>query len=173
VTVEEIELAAWVAAPWGAGQGTTHEIRRWPDGSGGYIARASVAEIVASGPFTPLAGFRRWLAVLDAGGGGLALAIGARTWRGDVGETVWFDGAEPVHATLLGSSLRVFNLIAREHLACSGAWHREACALTLPSGVAVVHTVATGHTRVITRSQPIEIAVDSAPAIVVHLGLGC
>lgn len=83
-----------------------------------------------------------------------------------------FDGAESVNATITRPA-RVWNLIARDYIAWSAAWHRDAAVLTLPSGVVIVHTVATGATRIATTSQPIEIAVESAPALVVHLGLGC
>lgn len=131
----------------------------------------SVAEIDANGPFTALPGYRRWLAVLDDGGG-LELTIGGRRSRVVTGEGVRFDGAESVSATITRPA-RVWNLIARDYIAWSAAWHRETSVLTLPSGVAIVHTVATGKTRIATASQPIEIAVESAPSLVVHLGLGC
>lgn len=177
MTIEEIDPSGWRSGPWGAAQGTTHEIRRWPDGSGGYVARVSVADIVAAGPFTALPGYRRWLAVLDDGGGGdggggLELTIGARRWRGTVGDAVWFDGGEPVHATITGPS-RVWNLIVREHVACSAAWYRDARALALAGGVAIVYAVATSRTRIVTASRPIDLAVEPTPAIVVHLGVGC
>jgi environmental stress-induced protein Ves len=169
-----VEPAQWRSAAWGAAQGTTHEIWRASDGAGGFVARVSIADISAAGPFTALPGFRRWLAVL-ADGGGLELTIGAgetQRWRGAVGDVIAFDGAAAVHAAITRPA-RVWNHIVREHLPWSAAWHRDACALTLPCGIAVVHAVASGHTRIASASQPIEITVDSVPTIVAHLGLGC
>ncbi|HUQ01811.1 MAG TPA: HutD family protein [Kofleriaceae bacterium] len=170
-----VERAHWRSAPWGAAQGTTHEIWRAADGRGGYLARASIAEIDAAGPFTALPGFRRWLAVIDDGGGlELVIADGEgepRRWRGAAGDAVAFDGASAVHATVTRPA-RVWNLIVREHVPWSAAWHRDPCTLTVPGGVAVVHVVTSGITRIHSASQPIEITVDPAPAIVAHLGLG-
>jgi hypothetical protein len=167
--------AQWRSAPWGAAQGTTHEVWRAPDGSGGFLARASIAEIDAAGPFTALPGFRRWLAVLDDGGG-LELTIsagdGSRRWRGGAaGDALTFDGAAAVHAAITRPA-RVWNLIVREHVPWTAAWHDGPGALTVPGGVAIVHDVASRLTRIATAAQPIEITVDSAPAIVAHLGLG-
>lgn len=169
--IEEIEPTSWVSASWGAGQGITHEIKRWRDSGGGYIARVSVADIIAPGPFTALPGYHRWLTVLDDGGG-FELTIGQRNWRGVFGESVTFDAALPVHATISGPA-RVWNLIVREHVPWSALWHRWPSKFVLPPGVGVVHEIASGRTRIGTSIGPIELAVDEAPAIVVHLGLGC
>lgn len=182
VAIERIAPDAWRAAPWGAGQGTTHEIARWPADAARYAARLSVAEITAPGPFTPLPGYARWLAVLDDGGG-LTLTIGGRAWRGRRGATVRFDGADAVTAAI-ASPARVCNLIVQDGVAWSAAWLAASIVRAMPPGVTVIHAVAdgdvaidgvphalaAGSTLVATTDEPIAIAVD-APAVLAHLGI--
>src|SRR5258706_8972671 len=53
-------------APWRNGGGLTRELLAWPDRSD-WIVRISVAEILASGPFSEFPGVDRWFAVLHGG----------------------------------------------------------------------------------------------------------
>ncbi len=177
-----IEPSAWRTAAWGAGQGTTHELARWPAEGPGYAARLSVAEIVAPGPFTRLPGYARWLAVLD-GGGGLVLTIAGQRWRGARGAAVRFDGADEVTAELAGPA-RVFNLIVRADVAWSASWIAQAEVREAPAGVTAIHApavldlaidgaahaLAAGATLIATSAQPFALALR-APAVLVHLDL--
>lgn len=182
--IQIIEPGAWRATPWGAGQGTTHEIARWlgGGGDGGYAARLSVAEIVAPGPFTPLPGYARWLAVL-VDGGALTLTIAGRPQRVEAGAAVRFDGADAVDAAIVGPA-RVCNLIVRADVAWSAAWSAPAEPHIAPPGVTAIHaiaaveiaiddarfTLATGETLIATAARPLTIE-HSAPALRLHLGL--
>jgi environmental stress-induced protein Ves len=169
--MEIVDPSAWRSAPWGNAQGTSHEIWRTPDGSGAYAARVSIADIAAPGPFTALPGYSRWLAVLDDGGG-FSLTIGTRFWTGLRGASVAFGGAEPVHASITQPA-RVWNLIARDDIAWTAAWHESAESAVVQAGVAVVHAVASGVTQIISSDRLREIVLPSDGAIVVHLGCGC
>jgi environmental stress-induced protein Ves len=59
-----VSPAEFRSQPWKNGGGVTHEIVRWPDGSGGsggdYDIRVSLAEDRTPGPFSRFAGYRRW-----------------------------------------------------------------------------------------------------------------
>lgn len=149
----------------------SHEIRRWPAGADDYVARVSIADIAAPGPFTALPGYRRWLAVLDDGGG-LALTIGARTWRGARGASIEFDGGEAASATLVRPA-RVWNLIARDGLAWTAAWHDTPGVHVLPAGWVVVHALATNLTTILTTDDASQISVDDGGAIVIHMPRTC
>lgn len=180
--IQIIEPGAWRATPWGAGQGTTHEIARWLGGRGRYVARLSVAEIVAPGPFTPLPGYARWLAVLDDGGG-LTLTIAGRPQRVESGAAVRFDGADAVDAAIIGPA-RVCNLIVRADVAWSATWSAPAEPHLAPPGVTAIHAIAAvevavddarvtlgaGATLIATAARPLTIE-HSAPALRLHLGL--
>lgn len=133
--LERIAPAAWRTTPWGKQQGVTHELRRWDDDGPGYRARISVAEILADGPFTPMPGYRRWLAVLDPGDG-LALLVAGAPWPGARGASIELDGAAPIDARV-ASRARVFNLIARAGVRWTATWAAQR--VTLPAGTSIIH----------------------------------
>lgn len=168
--MEIVDPNAWRSAPWGNEQGTSHEIWRTPE-DGAFAARVSVADIIAPGPFTTLPGYSRWLAVLDDGGG-LALTIGTRYWTGRRGATVAFSGNDLVHASITGPA-RVWNLIARDDIAWTAAWHETAESAVVPAGVAVVHAILSGVTQIVASDRVREVVLPIGGAIVVHLGCGC
>jgi len=58
--VVEIRPTDWRTETWKNGGGITHEIVRWPEGSGVYDVRVSLAVVSRSGPFSRFPGFRRW-----------------------------------------------------------------------------------------------------------------
>ncbi|MBK9033013.1 MAG: HutD family protein [Myxococcales bacterium] len=186
--IERIDAGAWRSAPWGAAQGTSHEIARWPAGAAAArLARVSVAEITAPGPFTRLPGYRRWLCVLDDGGG-LTLTIDGRAWHGTTGAAIEFGGADDVTATITGPA-RVWNLIARADVTWTAARLAAVEDRALPAGVAIVYATSArvgvevdghGHglpataTLIATSSQPLAVRVGAGPdsaALVVHLAL--
>ncbi len=180
--LQVIEPSSLRTAAWGAGQGTTHEIARWPAEGPGYAARLSVAEIVAPGPFTSLPGYARWLAVLDDGGG-LVLTIAGQRWRGARGAAVRFDGADEVTAALAGPA-RVCNLIVRADVTWSATWIAQAETREALAGVTAIHAptaaevsidgaphaLDAGATLIATSAQPFALALR-APAVLVHLDL--
>jgi len=59
--------------PWANGLGTTAVIVRVPDIEA-WTWRLSLADVVVDGPFSPLPGVDRWIAV--ASGGGMVLTVG-------------------------------------------------------------------------------------------------
>jgi environmental stress-induced protein Ves len=168
--MEIVDPSGWRSTAWGNAQGTSHEIWRMPEGDGPYAARVSIADITASGPFTALPGYRRWLAVLDDGGG-LSLAIGTRFWTGVRGASVAFGGGEPVHASITRPA-RVWNLITRDDLAWTAAWHELAESAVVPAGVAIVHAATSGVTQVIASDRVREVELPAGGAILVHLDGG-
>jgi environmental stress-induced protein Ves len=167
--MEIVDPSGWRSSPWGNAQGTSHEIWRSPAGDGAYAVRVSVADIVASGPCTPLPGYSRWLAVLDDGGG-LALTIRTRFWTGKRGASVAFGGGEPVHASITGPA-RVWNLIARDDIAWTAAWHEATESTVVPAGVAVVHAVGSGVTQIVASDRVREVPLAQDGAILVHLAI--
>ncbi len=179
--LERIAPTAWRTTPWGKHQGVTHEIRRWDDDLPGYRIRISVAEILADGPFTPLPGYRRWLAVLDPGAGLTLLGAGS-PWHGARGASIVLDGATPIDARV-ATHARVFNLIARAAVPWTATWSTGDDRLTLPAGTTIVHapgpstalaidasprSLDADDTLVITTAEPTLLALH-APAVVVHL----
>lgn len=58
--MREIRPIDWQTEPWRNGGGFTHEIARWPDGSGDFDLRVSLAVVGRSGPFSRFPGYRRW-----------------------------------------------------------------------------------------------------------------
>lgn len=179
--LQPIAPSAWRTTAWGKQQGVTHEIRRWDDDAAGYRARLSVAEIVADGPFTPMPGYRRWLAVLDPGAGLTLLGAGA-PWPGVRGASITLDGAAPIDARVAGRA-RVFNLIARAGVPWTATWAANRARLALPAGTTIVHApghavaltiggatlrLDADHTLVVDAPASHTIAVESL-AIVAHL----
>lgn len=187
--IERIAPGSWRTTAWGKAQGLTHEIRRWDD-DGGYRARISVAEIVADGPFTPMPGYRRWLAVLDPGDGLTLLGAGLSvpgtgpgdSWRGMRGAAIALDGAAAIDARV-ATRARVFNLIARADVTWTATWPTNGERVALPAGTTIVHApghavtltidggphaLATDDTLLISAASPHSLAAH-APSIVVHI----
>ncbi len=85
----------------------------WPEAAD-WIVRISVAEILASGPFSDFPGVDRWFAVLRGGAvrldtrGMEAQELGAE--RRDLHA---FSGDAPTHCTALGAATRDFNVMLR------------------------------------------------------------
>jgi hypothetical protein len=65
---------AWVTMPWRNGGGITHELLKVGEGAQGFGLRVSVAEITASGPFSPFDGVDRAIVLLS--GAGVSLGFG-------------------------------------------------------------------------------------------------
>ena len=111
MTWNVVHLNDVVPTPWRNGSGTTRELVAWPD-SAAWQWRASVAEVVQSGPFSSFTGVRRWFAVLD--GGGVCLTIDGRQHRlYTMYEPLAFDGAAQTSCQLLGGATQDFNLMVQ------------------------------------------------------------
>jgi environmental stress-induced protein Ves len=108
-------LADVPPSPWKNGGGSTRELLAWPS-QADWRWRMSVAEVAQDGPFSRFDGVQRWLAVLS--GAGLRLDVGLPS-EGQVhtltprSAPLCFDGAQPVHCTLLGRATQDFNLMRR------------------------------------------------------------
>lgn len=102
--------------PWKNGGGITTELIIEPSGStldSGFLWRLSMAQVNASGPFSPFVGYDRTLLLLD--GEGMILDQGE---HGIVRvehtlEPVTFPGEWSTYGTLLGGPCRDFNVISR------------------------------------------------------------
>jgi environmental stress-induced protein Ves len=137
--IELVAPHARVRGTWAGGE--THEIARWGDDGQGPRARLSVATIERPARFTAMAGRRRWLAVLDDGGGlTLTLASGKRTLV--TGDHLAFDGGEEVVAEPGPRPARVWNAIVAAPPA-GVALHAEVAraptAHTFGPGVIAIH----------------------------------
>ena len=111
MTWEVIKLKDVPPTPWRNGGGTTRELMAWPN-SADWQWRASVAQVVQSGPFSGFAGVQRWFAVLD--GDGVCLTVdGYLHMLGKSDEPLAFDGALHTSCELLGSPTQDFNLMVQ------------------------------------------------------------
>ncbi len=106
-----VHLNDVVPTPWRNGGGTTRELLAWPD-SVAWQWRASVAEVVQSGPFSSFVGVKRWFAVLE--GDGVCLTVdGYLHMLGKSDEPLAFDGALDTTCELLGGATQDFNLMVQ------------------------------------------------------------
>ena len=99
--------------PWRNGGGLTRELLAWPDAQD-WIVRISVADIVASGPFSAFPGVERWFAVLSGGAVRLE-TTGAAAQVLDASRTGLhrFSGDGATHCSALGADTRDFNVMLR------------------------------------------------------------
>ena len=104
-----IALADVAATPWRNGGGITRELAVWPP-QGDWQWRMSVAEVVASGPFSRFEGVERWFAVLSGAGVRLDIARHAHTLDA-ASAPLQFDGAANTQCTLLAGPTQDFNLM--------------------------------------------------------------
>ena len=97
--------------PWRNAGGTTRELMAWPDAVA-WQWRASVAEVVQSGPFSSFAGVKRCFAVLD--GDGVCLTVdGAMHHLNQSDQPLVFDGAAKTICKLQAGATQDFNLMVR------------------------------------------------------------
>jgi environmental stress-induced protein Ves len=97
--------------PWKNGGGLTRELLAWPDPSD-WIVRISVADILASGPFSDFPGVDRWFAVLQ--GGAVRLETRGRgplELDAERSSLHAFPGDVPTYCTALGAATRDFNVM--------------------------------------------------------------
>jgi len=89
----------------------TRELLAWPEPSD-WVVRISVADIMASGPFSDFPGVDRWFAVLQGGAVRLATrGTGAQELGVERNELFAFPGDAPTHCTALGAATRDFNVM--------------------------------------------------------------
>jgi hypothetical protein len=114
MTVELLRAATRAVVPWKNGGGVTREVAVHPAGSGFETLdwRVSIAEVRAAGPFSPLPGLERRLAVLE---GTLAIAIGGHPEVQLSPETaaVHFAGDARVDAHPVGGPVTDLNVMTR------------------------------------------------------------
>jgi uncharacterized protein len=107
--------------PWKNGGGVTHEVTRVPADGDTFAWRVSVAHIDASGPFSDFAGYDRKMLLLEGEGLELEFADGGRRSLRCPGDLAEFDGALPVHCTLLSGPCVDLNLmVAKAHTVKAG-----------------------------------------------------
>jgi environmental stress-induced protein Ves len=98
--------------PWKNGRGSTLELARDDDGSGGWSWRLSIADVPEDGPFSEFPGVERSILCLDGRGMRLDGPHGARLVPHE-GEALVFQGEEPVRGLLVDGPVRDLNLMVR------------------------------------------------------------
>lgn len=153
--------------------GTTHEVARWGEP---WRARLSVATIARAAPFTALPGRRRWLAVLDDGGG-LVLHLAGERRALRTGDHLAFAGDLPVQAEPGPRPARVWNAMATADVALAGEVLAAPAETRVAAGVVAVHAavdvvvvvaaqpcpVAADHTLLVASSTPTALALAGPP----------
>jgi len=104
-----------IATPWKNGAGVTRELACYPAGAtlDDFLWRVSIAEVGQSGPFSRYDGVDRVIALLDGDGMRLQFAHGARYDLTKRFAPFAFRGEDSVHARLVGTPSRDFNLMLR------------------------------------------------------------
>ena len=98
---------------WRNGGGTTRVLATWPDAAD-WIVRVSVAEILASGPFSTFEGVDRWFAVLSGDGVRLdTKAAAAREVSPSESTLHRFAGDLPTWCTARGVRTEDLNIMLR------------------------------------------------------------
>lgn len=167
--------------------GVTEELARWGDDPRRPRARLSVATIERAAAFSPLPGRRRWLAVLDDGGG-LTLTTAAGRRALVTGDHLAFDGGEPVFAEPGPRPARIWNaIVADPAVALDAAIATTPLARRFEPGVIAIHAVgaleidlggtrpclAADHALLAASSTPVTVAITAAaPTLVVWAWLG-
>jgi uncharacterized protein len=147
VTWQLVRLADATPSPWRNGGGVTREIAAWPC-AGDWIWRISVAEVVASGPFSRFQGVQRWFAVLD--GQGVRLKLHDTEHQLTCASPAFqFDGELAVDCELRGDPTQDLNLMVRRDRA-QGRMERIAGVQSLQAGAGTVLAVyaANGPARI-------------------------
>ncbi|MDR3480253.1 MAG: HutD family protein [Burkholderiaceae bacterium] len=104
-----------IATPWKNGAGVTRELVCYPAGAtlDDFLWRVSIAEVGQSGPFSRYDGVDRVIALLDGDGMRLQFAQGRHHDLSEKLAPFAFRGEDSVHARLIGTSSRDFNLMLR------------------------------------------------------------
>lgn len=127
-----LRAAHYSRMPWKNGGGITEEIARDVSSDRHDFGwRISIAEIADSGDFSRFAGYQRVITVLH--GDGMSLQVdGCQSPDLRPFEAFAFDGASQVFCTLLGGTLRDFNLIyAPQRFEARLQWFDDALPITL------------------------------------------
>ena len=108
-----------IATPWKNGAGVTRELACYPAGAtlDDFLWRVSIADVGQSGPFSSFPGIDRVITLLDGDGMRLQFADGANHDLSEKLAPYSFRGEDSVHAQLLGTPSRDFNLMLRRDAA--------------------------------------------------------
>ena len=117
-----LRRAAYAAAPWKNGGGTTHEAIRVPPAGDPFGWRVSIANVDTAGDFSDFSGYHRTLVLLEGSGITLDMDDGRRVCLREAGDLVQFDGATAVRCTLVAGPCADLNLIVSQSLPPGQAW---------------------------------------------------
>jgi environmental stress-induced protein Ves len=114
-----IRYDALTASPWKNGGGITRELACYPAGAGmqDFIWRVSIADVGQSGPFSSFPGIARIITLLDGDGMQLQFENGTRHDLTSSLAPYAFRGEDALHAQLVDSPSRDFNLMWRRDAA--------------------------------------------------------
>ena len=96
--------------PWRNGGGQTRELLRWPENTGSWHLRISLASVTRSGPFSLYPGVQRWFTVVE--GKGVVLRMAGKEHRLNVASApLQFCGDTRVQCDLLDGPTSDLNLM--------------------------------------------------------------
>ncbi len=107
--MEIIRYASLKAVPWAGG--TTRQIAAGPDATGSWDWRLSLADVAKAGPFSPLPGIDRIIAVVE--GDLIALTVDGVEQALEKNRPFRFSGDSDTSATLPTGALTDLNLMTR------------------------------------------------------------
>lgn len=111
--VRIIPPTEFLAQPWKNGNGTTHEILRWPHGADAdYDVRISLADDRVAAPFSLFPGYRRW-SFLAAPAPIHLLVDGVPRELTKLGDVLELDGEVPITCELPAGPTRLLNFLVR------------------------------------------------------------
>jgi environmental stress-induced protein Ves len=115
--MRHLPAAGYRRMPWKNGQGVTHEIALEPADGEAFVWRLSIAEVAASGEFSPFPGYDRTISLIA--GDGMRLEFDAAPARVLDQRFVpfAFSGDWPCRCRLLGGPSRDFNLMVDRRMA--------------------------------------------------------
>ncbi|MBA3391749.1 MAG: HutD family protein [Deltaproteobacteria bacterium] len=112
-----ITPADWRDQPWKNGLGVTREVARWPEASGAYDVRISVAEVLGSRStaFSTFPGYLRWSTLLANDLLGLQTIDQPTHWL-RAGQLAQYDGSVALSTAICDGAATLLNVLAKPDL---------------------------------------------------------
>lgn len=162
-SIDRFDRAALPASAWKNGGGRTREILRLPIGASldDFDLRVSIAELAASGPFSPFPGVDRVIVLLGGAGVAMRSADGSIEHRLETPLVPFaFPGEPSIEATMLGAASSDFNVMTRRARARAELSIVRGSDALAPSDAGVLFAVH-GEWRVTSSAGAVSLAPDT------------